>query len=160
MAKTAKPADFTSILDRAPTEIEKPKPIPTGTYATVLVGVPRQDKSAKKQTPFVEFTHKITSAGEDVDPDELKEALSASDGSVRRLQDITMKNTFYLTEGSAWRLKQFLADCGFDVESADQSLREMIEETAGRAVNIHVIHEPSQSGDSFFAKIGSSAQAE
>ncbi len=147
--------NFSDILDRAPSEIEKPKPIPQGTYSTVLVGVPRQDKSAKKQTPFVEFTHKIISAGDDVDGDALKEALGE-----RSLADVTMKNTFYLTEGSAWRLKQFLSDCGFDVEDGDTSLREMVESSAGRAVNIFVKHEPSQDGQSVFAQIASTAAVE
>jgi len=148
-------ANFSEILDRAPSEIEKPKPLPQGTYSTVLVGMPRHDKSAKKQTPFIEFNHKLVAAGDDVDDDDLKTALGE-----RSLQDITMKNTFYLTEGSAWRLKQFLADCGFDVDADDQSLREMTEQTAGRSVNIFVKHEPSQDGQSVFARIDSTAAAE
>lgn len=147
--------NFSDILDRAPTEIDKPKPIPQGTYSTILIGVPRHDKSAKKQTPFIEFTHKILAAGDDVDTEELSDALNG-----RALQDVTIKNTFYLTEGSAWRLKQFLADCGFDIDSAEMSLREMTEQTAGRAVDIFVKHEPSQDGQSVFARIDSTAASE
>lgn len=153
-------ANFSDILDRAPNEIEKPKPLPPGTYLTVLQGVPRQDKSAKKQTPFVEFTHKIVSAGDDVDPEELDTALTAPDGSKKSLQEIQLRNTFYLTENSAWRLKDFLKDCGFDVDTGDQSLREMIESSTGRSVNIYVKHEPSQDGTSVFAQIGGTSAAE
>ena len=120
MAKAAQAPNFGSILDRAPSEIEKPKPLPQGSYITVLVGQPRFDKSAKKQTEFVEFTHKLLAAQEDVDEDELKVL-----GGVK---DKVMKNTFYLTEGAAWRLKEFLEHCGID--EAD-SLREMIDETPG-----------------------------
>lgn len=156
----AKSPDFSEILDRVPSEIEKPKPIPVGTYSTVLQGIPRQDKSAKKQTRFVEFAHKIIAAGEDVDEDSLKEALTSPDGTVRSLQDIVMKNTFYLTENSAWRLKDFLKDCGFDIDDDSASLRELIEQTAGRQVNVFVKHEPSQDGQSVFAKIASSSPAE
>lgn len=151
----ANEANFSDILDRAPTEVEKPKPIPQGTYTTILVGLPRHDKSAKKQTPFIEFTHKIVAAGDDVDQDALAEALGE-----RSLQDMTMKNTFYLTEGSAWRLKQFLADCGLDVEDDSHSLRELTEQTTGRSVNIYINHEPSQDGQSVFAKVGSTAAVE
>jgi len=152
--------NFSDILDRAPAEIDKPKPLPTGTYLTVLQGMPRQDKSAKKQTPFVEFTHKIISAGDDVDQEELETVLTMPDGTTKSLQDIVMRNTFYLTENSAWRLKEFLRDCGFDVDSSDQSLREMIETSTGRSVNIYIKHEPSQDGTSVFATIGGTSAAE
>lgn len=147
--------NLTSILDRAPSEVEKPKPLPVGTYNTVLVGLPREDKSAKKQTPFIEFTHKFISAGEDVDSEELAAALGD-----RALADVTMKNVFYLTEGSAWRLKEFLRDCGFDVESGDASMREMCEQSAGSAVGVTIIHRPSQDGQSMFAEIGKTVAAE
>jgi hypothetical protein len=152
--------NFADILDRAPSEIEKPKPLPVGTYSTVLQGQPRQDKSSKKQTPFVEFQHKFMAPGDDVDSDALKDALTMADGTVKKLQDITMRNTFYLTENSAWRLKDFLQDCGFDIDDDEQSLREMIESSAGRQVNVYVKHTPSQDGKSTFAEIGSTAAAE
>ena len=143
MAKAAQAPNFGSILDRAPSEIEKPKPLPQGSYITVLVGQPRFDKSAKKQTEFVEFTHKLLAAQEDVDEDELK--------SMGGIKEKVMKNTFYLTEGAAWRLKEFLEHCGID--EAD-SLREMIEETPGKQVGIFINHEASQDGTSVFARVG------
>lgn len=152
--------NFSDILDRAPSEVEKPKPLPAGKYSTVLVGVPRYDKSAKKQTPFVEFQLKLTAAGEDVDQDDLKNALAMPDGTSRRLTDIVMKHTLYLTEGSAWRLKEFLGDCGFDVDDGDTSMREMIEQTAGRSVDIYIKHTPSQDGKSIFAEIASTLASE
>lgn len=152
--------NFSDILDRAPTEVEKPKPLPAGKYTTVLVGVPRYDKSAKKQTPFVEFQHKLTQAGEDVDAEALQAALSQADGGSRNLTDVVMKNTFYLTEGSAWRLKEFLGDCGFDLDDDSASLREMIEQSSGRSVDIFIKHTPSQDGKSIFAEIASTAASE
>lgn len=156
---TAAP-DFSEILDRAPSEIEKPKPLPVGTYSTVLQGVPREDKSTKKQTKYVEFSHKILAAGEDVDEDALKEALTAPDGSVKDLREVVLFNTFYLTENAAWRLKDFLKDCGYDVDSEEMSMREMVEQSSGRQVNVYLKHEPSQDGQSMFAKIGGTSSAE
>lgn len=150
---------FASILDRPANEIERPKPLPVGTYTTILQGMPRQDKSAKKQTPFVEFTHKIISAGEDVDHDDLTSYLTAKDGSVKSLQDVTIKNTYYITEGSAFMLQDFLKNCGFDIEG-DQSMRQMLDETPGRQVNITIRHEASQDGQSVFARIGGTAAVE
>ena len=143
MAKAAQAPNFGSILDRAPSEIEKPKPLPQGSYITQIVGQPRFDKSSKKQTEFVEFTHKLLSALDDVDEDELK--------ALGGVKDKVMKNTFYLTESAAWRLKEFLEHCG--IEEGD-SLREMIEETPGKQVGIFVGHEASQDGTSVFARVG------
>jgi hypothetical protein len=56
--------NFASILDEAPTEIDRPKPIPTGTYLCRVQGTPTYDKSSKKGTPFVQFTLKPISAEE------------------------------------------------------------------------------------------------
>ena len=145
MAKAATQS-FSSILDRAPSEIERPKPMPVGQYICVVQGQPRFDKSSKKQTEFAEFTHKLISAGDDVDEDELKAYLGD-----RKLSDVTMKNTYYLTEGAVWRLKEFLEHCGID---EGDSLRAMIEETPGAQVGIFLNHEASQDGTSVFARIG------
>ena len=148
MAKRAQAASFSSILDRAPSEIEKPKPAPQGSYTTVLVGQPRFDKSSKKQTDFVEFTHKLLSAGDDVDEDDLKAFLGD-----RKLADNQIKNTYYITEGAVWRLKEFLEHCGIDQDDIE-SLRAGVEETPGKQVGIFINHEASQDGTSVFARIG------
>lgn len=151
---------FAPILDRAPTEIDRPKPLPTGTYATLIQGQPRYDKSSKKQTDFVEFTHKFLSAGEDVDADALKEALTSGDGNVKNLSDVTMKNTFYLTENSTWRLKDFLERLGYDVSDESSTLRQMCDDAAGKQVGAVVIHEASQDGKAIFARIGDTVAVE
>lgn len=149
MAQAQKKESFSSILDRAPSEIEKPKPLPQGSYITVLVGQPRIDKSTKKQTEYREFTHKIISAGEDVDPDDLATYL----GDNKKLTDVTIKNTYYITEGAAWRLKEFLEHCGIDLDKVE-SLNEGLDETPGKQVGIFINHEASQDGTSVFARIG------
>lgn len=151
--------NFSSILDRPATEIEKPKPLPVGTYLTRVVGLPRYDKSAKKGTDFIEFTHVLVSPGEDVDAEELSTYLSRKDGSTKSLSEITMKNTYYLTEDSAWRLHQFLFEhCGFDPD--ESTLRQAAESTANVEVYITVGHEPSMDGTSVFARIKGTAAAE
>lgn len=160
MAKAAQAQTFGSILDRAPSEIEKPKPLPPGSYITVVVGQPRFDKSSKKQTPFVEFQHKILSASEDVDPDDLKAYLSMADGSTRKLTDVTVKNILYDTPAAGYRIKQFVQDCGLDVgdeETGDKgeydTLREAVEETSGKQVGIFIKHEPFQDGSGVQARV-------
>ena len=145
--------NFGALLDKAPTEIERPKPAPQGTYTTVIQGMPKYDVSTKKKTEYVEFTHKFLEAGDDVDADDLKAFLTTGDGSKKKLSDVTMRNTYYLTEGSLWRLKDFLKDCGFDVGEDDTTFRQMIEETPGKQVGVFVKHQGSQDGTSVFANI-------
>lgn len=137
--------NFSSILDEAPSEVDRPKPLPVGTYTTIIQGLPRFDKSTKKQTEYVEFTHKILAAGDDVDQEEL-----ASMGGIK---DKTMKNTYYLTEASKWRLDEFLTHCGINLDG-ESSRREMVEQTPGKQVGIYVTHEASQDGTAVYAKIG------
>src|SRR6185437_1001481 len=47
---------FSYILDKPATEIDRPKPLPVGTYTWSIQGLPKHDKSREKQTPYVEFT--------------------------------------------------------------------------------------------------------
>lgn len=138
--------NFGALLDRPSTEIERPKPLPAGTYSTMVQGLPRFDKSTKKQTEYVEFTLKILAAGEDVDADDL--------ASMGGIGDKTMKSTYYITENSLWRLKDFLAHCGLDVESKKTSLRQLIDDTPGKQVGIYVKHRASEDGTAVYAEIG------
>lgn len=140
--------NFTSILDRPASSIEKPKPWPVGTYTAVVTGLPRQDKSAKKQTPFVEFTLKPLQAEEDVD----QEALEAMGG----LGEKTIRNTYYTTEDATWRLIKFLEDCGLEAEE-DESIRQLLDKTPGCQVKINIKHRASDDGETIFAEIGSTA---
>lgn len=148
MAKTPTAPSFGSILERAPTEVERPKPLPQGSYITTIVGQPRYDKSSKKQTEFVEFTHKFVSADDDVDADELKVYL----GDDKKLSDVTLKNTYYLTEGSVYRLDEFHEHCGIELDPK-VSRRERNEQTPGAQIGVYIAHEPSQDGSTFFARI-------
>src|SRR5256885_335119 len=92
--------NFGSLLDTNADEVEKPKPRPEGSYLWTVKGMPRFDKSSKKQTEFAEFTLACVQAGDDVD----EEALATAGG----IEDYTQRVTFYLTEASLWRLKEFL----------------------------------------------------
>lgn len=144
MALAAKQANFGSILDTPSAAVEKPKPLPVGSYITQVKGLPRFDKSSKKQTEFVEFDLQFLAAGEDVD----QEALAAIGG----FQGKSIKATYYLTETALWRLKEFLDAC--DIEEGELTLRQRIENAAGAQVGISVNHEPSQDGESVFARVG------
>jgi hypothetical protein len=135
--------NFSSILDKQASDIERPKPLPIGTYSCQVKGLPRFDKSSKKQTEFVEFTLSPFGVLDDVDPEALEE-MGGFNGK-------TIKATFYITEDAAWRLKDFLVACGIDAEG--KSLNEMINEAPGQSVNVYLVHEPAQDGsDAIFAR--------
>lgn len=149
---------FSSILDRQATSIERPPLTPMGTYLTVVKGLPRMDKSSKKQTPFSEFTCQIIAAQEDVDADELEAFLNRPDGSKRALSEQVLKPIYYHTENSAFMLTKFLEDCGIDLE--DKSVGQAQNEVPNCQVYLHVKHEPLQSGEGFIAKVSASARVD
>lgn len=144
--------NFASVLDAPASELERPKPLPVGSYTGIIAGLPRFDKSKKKQTPFVEFTIKLTSAMDDVDPAELEQ--------MGGLVDKTMKHTLYDTPDAGYRIKEFLLnDLGLELDDSD-SLRPLLDQTPNMPIGIAVIHEPSQDGQSVFARIGSTFRVE
>ena len=143
--------NFGALLDKPSSEVEKPKPLPQGSYTCVVQGLPKFDKSTKKGTEYVEFTLKVLAAGEDVDQDELK--------LMGGIQDKTIRDTYYITENALWRLKEFLVNAGIE-EDDDKSLRQMIEETPGCQIIVHIKHTASQDGSSVFANVGSTAPVE
>lgn len=146
------------ILDRQSDSVERPKPLPVGTYTWTTIGVPRRDKSARKGTPFTEFTVKPIQAHENVDPDDLKTALTRLDGAKKTLGDQVKKITFYETEDALWRLVKFLDDCG--AGEADMTIRQRIENSTGCQFYGDVTHSSSEDGESTYANITKTAPVE
>lgn len=147
---TPKP-NFASLLATPGSDVERPVPMPVGSYICTVAGLPRFDKSSQKQTDFVEFTLKFVSAGEDVDEDTIKE--------MGGLGDKTIKATYYITETALWRLKDFLSACGLEADG-DKTLEELIDETPNCEVGIFIRHEPGNDGQSMFARVGRAFKVE
>jgi hypothetical protein len=145
--------NFGSILDQPSEAIEKPKPLPVGTYICSVKGLPKMDVSAKKKTEFVEFQLQILGAHDDVDQEALAEALRG-----KALSEKTIRATYYLTEDAVWRLKDFLDHCGVE-DGAGVSLRQRISATPGAQVNASIRHRPSEDGTTIYAELGSTAPA-
>lgn len=143
-------ASFESILDTPASDVERPKPIPAGTYDTIVVGLPEFGESSKKKTPFAQFTHKIVAAGEDVDEAELQE--------MGGIADKTIKNTYYTTPDALFRLTDFLEACGIDAEG--KTVRQMIDETPNASCKIVVGHRASEDGQQIFAEVKRVLRAE
>jgi hypothetical protein len=134
-------ASFSDILDQETSATERPKPLPVGTYTCTVQGLPRYDKSSKKQTPFVEFTLVPNGTLDDVDQDAL-EAMGGFHGK-------TIRATFYLTEDAKWRLMDFLANCGIE----DGKYRDCIDQTPGCSIGAVIRHRPAEDGTSVFAEL-------
>lgn len=143
MAQANAQPTFESILDTPATEVERPKPLPAGTYSTIIKGLPEHGESSQKKTPFVRFIHTIVAAGEDVDTDELADIGGIADKSIR--------NTFYTTPDALFRLTDFLDHCGIDAEG--KTIRQMIDETPNAAVDILIGHRASEDGQQIFAEV-------
>ena len=134
---------FESILDTPATEVERPKPLPAGTYSCIVRGLPEYGESSQKKTPFVRFTLAVQAAGDDVDTDELQE--------IGGIADKTIRNTYYTTPDALFRLTDFLEHCGIDADG--KTVRQMIDETPTAAVDILVGHRASEDGQQIFAEV-------
>src|SRR5258707_13937544 len=149
MAQTQTSPNFSALLDKPESDVERTKPLPQGSYHCIVKGLPRFDKSSKKFTEFVEFTLQPTAAGEDVD----EEDLEAMGGIANK----TIRATYYITEDSLWRLKDFLVHCGIE-ESG--SLRQMIDETPNCEVIAFIRHTAINDGQAIFAELPNTASDE
>lgn len=143
--------NFGSLLDETPTEVDRPQPLPEGSYLWVVQGMPRYDKSSKKGTEFTEFTVKALRAGSDVDPEQLAE--------MGGIEDKTQKLAFYHTEGSIYRLDEFHEHCGIDLSEA-KSRRQRNEDCVNAQFVGFIRHEASQDGQTTFGRIGRTAPAD
>jgi hypothetical protein len=149
---------ISDILDKPSTQIDKPKPLPVGTYQWLIIGMPRKDKSKEKQTDFYEFTCKPLSAFDDVDEEALAEWATKSDGTMRELKDYTTKLTFYVTPDSLYRLQEFLDHCG--VADEEKTTRQCIDDTPNCQFVGSIIHKASPDGTTVYANIGKTAPVE
>jgi hypothetical protein len=143
--------DFTSVLDMTPDEIERPKPIPPGDYVVTLKSYAR-DKSAQKETPYIEFSASPVEALENVDEDWLKEALTKGDGSMKKLSDSTIRIRFYDTVDAGYRLKDFLFD-DVQLEDDGSSIGQLVEKAINAQVVVSIKHQ-SRDGNTFINVTG------
>jgi hypothetical protein len=141
---------FASILDEAPTEVVRPKPLPEGTYLCV-VGQPEAGKSSQKKTPFVKFPLRPVAALDDVDD----AALSEVDG----LEGKNLSITFYITPDAIFMLDQFHEHCGINLsDPASRSIRN--QEVVNSQVLAVVTHRMSEDNTQAFAEVRRTAVAE
>lgn len=150
---------FSSILDRPATDFDRPPPLPVGQYLTVIAGLPRKDKSSKKGTDYVEFALKFIIAvdGDDgqptVDPDALAEY-----EQLCKLADTTRNLTFYITEKSGYRFREFLED-DLEIDLNGKTLWEAAQEAVNSQVIVSIRQKPRDDGKGMFDEIAATAPA-
>lgn len=136
-------ADFEDVLNMKPSEIEKPKPRPLGTY---LGGIEKYElrttQTKNGDRKIADFSVKLMAPVEVEDQEALSEQGDIADWYP------LVHGIFYETPEGRYALKQFLGDVlAIDPGegSSEKSLSEMIAESPGRRLNVTLKHEPYQS---------------
>lgn len=123
-------ANLSHLLGKKTGDVEKPKPFPIGHYLWNITAYGIVE-SSKKKTPGIEFQVKMVEPMDDVDEDDL--------GLVKNPHERQKRLTFWLTEDSLWRLKDFLIALG--VNDDDKTLEELLPETVGEQFIAGIVHE-------------------
>lgn len=137
-------ASFQDILNKKADEVERPKPLPAGTYTGVVSGLPEFGEVGQNKTPVANLKIKILDAGDDVDQDALNE--------VKDWRGKEVRHSLFLTEDAAWRVKQFLED-HLGLNGHGKTLAELFNDAPGQQVKFVLKHKPSQDGQSIYAQI-------
>ena len=118
--------NFKDLLSVNLDEVKAPTPLPEGTYYGNITAFEYGDNN-KNKTPYVRFTLKFHSAGDDVEQSDLADV---------DLGSRKMSTNFYLTPDSRYRLKDFLVSLGLKTEG--MSFDELIPEAVGQNIIAYV----------------------
>lgn len=135
--------NLSAILDKPATEFNAPPPLPAGGYHCVITGLPEQIESSKKKTPGFRFILTPVATDEDVDANDL--------AAIGGLEGKTIRNDMWVTENSAFMLREFLEHCG--IASEGKTLSQMIDECPNTEVMVYIRHEPIEGRDAMRAVV-------
>lgn len=133
--------DFSTLLSVPTENVERPVPMPAGTYQGIIKKYTLGETSGKK-TPYVRFTIGQISAEDDVDA----EAIATMDLSSKELEA-----DFYLGPKSNFRIVDLAASCGQVTEG--ESIGSLIEAVVGQPVLATVEQRPSQDGTRVYSQV-------
>jgi len=145
--------NFSSILDRKASEIEEPKPIPVGTYLVLLQGQAVRGESTVKKTEYWDFPAKILQPQSDVSQAEIERFGGVQGKDLRGNGGLR----YYVTEESAYRLKEFLVD-HLGISDEGKTIREMMAEAPGKQVYVTISHQPSDDGKRVYSRVAQTAR--
>ena len=136
--------NFNEILNNAVLgEIEKPKPVPVGSYEALIIGTEFKE-SQKKKTKMLEVQFELVAPQDDVNEVDLEEYGDSVAGK-------KLKMPFFLTEDSIFRLQDFILE-HVGLELKGSTLDEAIPQLVNHPVGLRVTHEISQDGETVYVK--------
>jgi len=141
-------ASFEEILKRPASEIKPPPAYPVGTYHCLVDGPPTPGKSSQKQTDFLQFKFKILAPMQDV---------NAREAAEQQIVGKFVTQDFYITESSAYRVKDFLVEA-LGIDETGKNLDQMIAEAPSKQCLVKLKHELSQDGKRVFHRVDSTAR--
>lgn len=121
------------MLNKPLDEMKRPPALPQGTYYGTISGSPAFDESKNRKTPYARIFFQLTSAGEDIDQNDL-------DGV--ELHKRKVHKDFFLTEDAIYRAKEFLESIG--VETTGRTLGEAFGDIVGKNVMLTITPRPNQ----------------
>ena len=136
-------------------DIKEVPPLPIGNYLCQVLGQYEETTSTRKQTPAVQFTLRLLSAGDDVDQPALQAYLEATRS---RLSDVTIKHMIWDSPYAMTTLKHFLRD----TLGLAGPLKESLARAPGQQLIATVIHRSVTADDGttrLLAQVGSTARA-
>jgi hypothetical protein len=155
-------SNLTDILEAESSgTVDRPKPLPRGSYLAIIEGQPEYGKSDVKGTDFVKFLGKILEPQDDVDADEVAEWAKREDGTKRQLRGTPLPRggiTFYLTPDALWRLDKFLEDLG--ILEKGEKRKDLIDNASGKEFIVNINHQSSDDGQVTYANVKSTAPVE
>jgi len=140
--------DFTSILNKSVSDVEKPKPLPVGTYLCMVNGNAEFTKIGQKETPAAIFQLKPLQPQDDVDREALADVGEWSNRAIR--------HTMFLSEDALYRLKEFLGHLGFDT-GGHETLSQLLAQVPGKQCMVQVGHRPSPDGQQLYVEVKKTA---
>lgn len=148
---------FEDIGDMPLGEIKPPPLIPRGSYLVGITKTPEKITSSQKQTPGWSFHIKFYQPRPDVDMTSLQSVLAEREMSIT---DFEMDDIFYITDNSAFMLKDFLINAlGFP---ENVSMNRAVAESSGKQYIATIVYKPTSRADGTVglrAEIGSRARA-
>ena len=136
--------DFSKILSKQASAIEKPKPLPIGTYLCNNPQLPRFLGIGKQESPAAQFSFVVLVPQEDVSAEELAE-FGDWKGKI-------IKHNMFLTENSEFRTKEELHNV-FGVEEEGKTLGQMFGETVNKQCLVTIRHRPSEDGQTMYSEV-------
>ncbi len=144
--------DFTDVLNTQADLIERPKPLPIGSYICIVAGLPEYTVRSTKNGDSQTITYKLKpiAAKEDVDESSLHE-FGGIAAAPTFTHTIWLGGTAEEQTRNLFRLKDFVGHCGQAISGV--SAKTMAESVVNTQVGIAVTHRPAPDGSAIYAEV-------